>query len=104
HGVAKDLQAAFRFNLIACTQDDGYCGEAAASAARIGNEARAFELFERHCRAHKDWDTCAELGKRYAEGRGTKVDEAKAREAWKIACDDGDGDAYACGQIGVRMK
>lgn len=103
HGVAVDLEKAYRANRRACELDTDYCGFAATSARAAGKDAAAFSLAQRGCNANDD-EACVILGDAYKAGRGTTADEAKAKATWAKVCKDGTGDEDACKRLGIKMK
>jgi len=103
YNAPKNLEIAFRANKRACELDVDYCIEAVKTAASMDRKKEAFDFAVKSCNG-QDWEGCTLLGNYYESGSGTSPDPAKAREAWKKGCMDGDGEEAACKKIGVKMK
>lgn len=104
HGIAVDLETAYRANRKACELDKDYCAAAAQSALKVKKDAEAVGHAQQGCSVADDSEACILLADLYTRGQGTAADPAKAKAALEKACKNGDGDEDACKPLGIKMK
>lgn len=91
----RDLDRAARLLTTQCNRLPQFgCGGELPLMARTGHDAETLAMAKLSCESSVY--TCKMLGDFYAEGKITKKDPAKAREAYTKGCDGGKGDKDAC--------